>query len=235
MRAIPTEFDAVAYHASLADEWEHRYRKPSFQTRQAVLTKSLRGRDLTGTRWLDAGCGTGVLTRWLARRGCRVVGVDAASEMLAAARSAAAEKYSDRLSFVRVLTIAHLAIEDRSLDGILCSSVLEYVPDPSACLTEFARVLKPGGLLLVSVPNRNSVVRRIQVACHRLGGFFGRSWCAFLDYSRHHYSRSEFERVLVHAGFSGEKFVPFGSPLPGLAQRSRYWAPLLMFVAHKHA
>ena len=228
-------FDAVAYHASLADGWEHRYRKRSFQTRQTVLMKSLRGRDLAGTRWLDAGCGTGTLTRWLATQGCRVVGVDAASEMLAAARSAAAENYSDRLSFVRVLTIARLAIEDRSLDGILCSSVLEYVPDPSACLTEFARVLKPGGILVVSVPNRNSVVRQIQVACHQLGGLLGRSWCAFLDCSRHHYSISEFERVLVHAGFSGEKYVPFGSPLPDLAQRSHYWAPLLMFVAHKDA
>jgi len=109
------------------------------------------------------------------------------------------------------------------------------VPDPAACLTEFARVLKPGGLLLVSVPNRNSVVRRLQLACHQLGNLLGQSWCKFLNYSRHHYSRPEFERVLAQAGFSGEKLVSFGSPLPGLARRSRHWAPLLMFVAQKPA
>jgi len=202
--------------------------------RQAVLLKSLQGWDLAGTLWLDAGCGTGTLARWLARRGCSVLGVDAASEMVAAAnQSAQSHNYSDRLSFVRITSIARLALDDRSLDGILCSSVLEYVPDPSACLTEFARVLKPGGLLLVSVPNRNSVVRRIQIACHQAGVLLGQSWCQFLDYSRHQYSRREFERLLVEAGFSGEKLVPFGSPLPALAQRSRHWAPLLMFVAQK--
>jgi 2-polyprenyl-3-methyl-5-hydroxy-6-metoxy-1,4-benzoquinol methylase len=226
--------DAVAYHASLADEWEHRYRKRSFQMRQSVLLKALQNRKLAGTLWLDAGCGTGTLSRWLAARGCSVLGVDAASAMVVAAnQSAQSKNYSGRLSFVRVTTIASLALDDHSLDGILCSSVLEYVPDPSACLTEFARVVKPGGLLLVSVPNRNSVVRRMQLACHRVGDLLGQSWCKFLDHSRHQYSRPEFERLLAQAGFSGEKLVPFGSPLPGLAQRSRHWAPLLMFVAEK--
>jgi 2-polyprenyl-3-methyl-5-hydroxy-6-metoxy-1,4-benzoquinol methylase len=236
MSATRTEFaaDAVTYHASLANGWEHRCRKHSFQMRQTVLLKSLQGRNLAGTLWLDAGCGTGTLARWLATRGCSVLGVDAASEMVTAAnQSAQAHHNSDRLSFVRITTIARLALDDRSLDGILCSSVLEYVPDPSACLTEFARVLKPGGLLLVSVPNRNSVVRRMQLACHRLGSLLGQSWCKFLDYSRHQYSMPEFERLLAQAGFSDERLVPFGSPLPGLAQRSRHWAPLLMFVAQK--
>jgi 2-polyprenyl-3-methyl-5-hydroxy-6-metoxy-1,4-benzoquinol methylase len=224
--------DAVAYHASLAEGWERRYQKGSFQMRPAVLLKCLQGWDLAGTVWLDAGCGTGTLARWLATRGCSVLGVDAAFEMVAAARAAPAQD-SDRLSFVRVQTIARLALDNCSLDGILCSSVLEYVPDPEACLTEFARVLKPGGLLLVSIPNRNSLVRRLQLACHRLGGLVGQSWCKFLDHSRHHYSRPDFERLLVQAGLSSEKLVPFGGPLPGLAQRSQHWAPLLMFVAHK--
>ena len=235
MSATRTVFaaDAVAYHASLADGWERRYQKHSFHTRHTVLMKSLQGRDLAGTLWLDAGCGTGSMARWLAQRGCSVLGVDAASEMIAAARTAQPENRSDRVSFVRITTIAHLELDDRSLDGVLCSSVLEYVPDPTACVTEFARVLKPGGLLLVSVPNRKSIVRRTQLACHQLGGLLGKSWCRFLDYSRHQYAKAEFERLLMESGFRGENFVPFGGPLPGLAQRSRHWAPLLMFVAHK--
>jgi ubiquinone/menaquinone biosynthesis C-methylase UbiE len=235
MSSTRSEFapDAVAYHASLADAWERRYRKHSFQMRQAILMKSLQGWDLAGTLWLDAGCGTGTLARWLAKHGCSVLGVDAASEMVAAARAASAENHPDRLSFVQISSIAHLELDDRSLDGILCSSVLEYVPDPSACLAEFARVLKPGGLLLVSVPNRNSVVRRTQLACHRLGARLGQSWCKFLDYSRHQYSKPEFETLLAQAGLWREKLVPFGSPLPDLAQRIRHWAPLLMFVAQK--
>lgn len=236
MSAARTRFaaDAVTYHASLASGWEQRYLKRSFQTRQNVLLKSLQGRDLADTMWLDAGCGTGTLTRWLATRGCSVLGVDAASEMITAAnRFIQSQDHSERLSFVRVQTIARLALDDCSLDGILCSSVLEYVADPRACLTEFARVLKPRGLLLISVPNRNSIVRRVQLACHRMGDLWARSWCRFLNYSRHQYTKSEFEGLLLEAGFSGAKLFPFGSPLPGLAQRSRLWAPLLMFVAQK--
>jgi 2-polyprenyl-3-methyl-5-hydroxy-6-metoxy-1,4-benzoquinol methylase len=225
--------DAVAYHASLAHEWDRRYQKRSFHARQAVLAKCLQGWDLSDTVWLDAGCGTGTLARRLASRGCSVLGVDAASEMITAAEAAPDQDYSDRLSFVRVQTIARLALDDCSLDGVLCSSVLEYVPDPNDCLVEFARVLKPGGLLLVSIPNRNSVVRRMQLACHRLGSLVGQSWCKFLDYSRHQYSRNKFEGMLMTAGLSSHKVVPFGSPLPGLAQRSQQWAPLLMFVAQK--
>jgi 2-polyprenyl-6-hydroxyphenyl methylase/3-demethylubiquinone-9 3-methyltransferase len=228
--------DGIAYHASLADGWERRYRKPTFRTRQAVLLKCLHGRNLTNSVWLDAGCGTGTLARWLAERGCSVLGVDAASEMVAAAtQSVQTENYSDRLNFVRVQTIARLALDDHTLDGILCSSVLEYVSDPGVCLNEFSRVLKPGGLLLVSIPNRNSVVRRIQLACHHMGGLLGQNWLRFLDYSRHQYSRREFERLLMHAGFSSEQFAPFGSPLPRLAQRSHHWAPLMMFLAQRSA
>jgi 2-polyprenyl-3-methyl-5-hydroxy-6-metoxy-1,4-benzoquinol methylase len=236
MSTIQTQLtaDAVSYHASLAGGWEHRYRKHAFHLRRAALEKCLQECDITGRLWLDAGCGTGTLSRWLAERGCRVLGVDAASEMIAAAAQAAKdEEYVERLSFVRINTIARLALDDGLLDGILCSSVLEYVSNPNACLAEFARILKPGGLLLVSVPNRTSVVRQAQLACHRLGGLMGQNWITFLDYSRHQYSKHEFEQLLTQTGFAGKRAVPFGSPLPHLAQRSRCWAPLLMFVAQK--
>jgi len=228
--------DAVAYHASLARQWEQRYRKPSFQIRETVLLKSLQGWNLAGSLWLDAGCGTGALSRWLAARGCGVLGVDASQEMVGAAiQSAQLHNYFERLDFVRITSVAHLALDDASLDGVLCSSVLEYVPDPRACLGEFARVLRPGGLLVVSVPNRNSLVRRMQLASYYLGDRLGQSWCKFLEYSRHQYSAREFERLLGLSGFAGQRIVPFGGPAPSLAQRSRHWAPLLMFVAQKCA
>jgi 2-polyprenyl-6-hydroxyphenyl methylase/3-demethylubiquinone-9 3-methyltransferase len=218
----------------LARQWEQRYRKPAFRMREQVLLKSLHGWNLAGTLWLDAGCGTGALSRWLAARGCCVLGVDASQEMVGEAnQSAQSQNFSERLDFVRITSVAHLALDDGAVDGVLCSSVLEYVPDPSACLAEFSRVLKPGGLLVVSVPNRDSLVRRMQLACHYFGGRLGQSWCNFLDYSRHQYSSREFARLLARSGFAGRKLVPFGGPLPGLAQRSRCWAPLLMFVAQK--
>ncbi len=225
---------AIAYHGQLASDWEQRYRKRSFKARQAVLVECLQARDLTGGSWLDAGCGTGTLSRLLAARGCSVLGVDAAKEMVEAAdQLAQGGDRSVQLKFQLVETIARLPLVSNSCDGILCSSVLEYVPDVDACLKEFARVLRPGGLLLVSVPNQHSIVRRAQAGCHRLGKWLGQNWITFLDYSRNQYSANQFGRTLAAHGFCSEKIVAFGSPLPKWAQRSRYGGSLLMFVARR--
>jgi len=226
--------DAIAYHRSLASDWERRYRKPTFRSRELVLDKCLQGRDLAGTLWLDAGCGTGTLSRWLAARGCRVVGLDAAPEMIRAAHEIAAfSEGSTRSQFACIGTIAKLPVPGNCADGILCSSVLEYVADPRACVNEFARVLKRGGVLVISVPNRKSLVRRVQVGCHRWGSFVGRDWMKFLKYSQQQFSSLEFEHLLRQAGFCVKKQLPFGSPLPALARCSCIWGPLLMFAAEK--
>src|SRR5579864_7665452 len=225
--------EAVAYHRRLAKDWEQRYQKRSFKARQAAVVEGLQAQDLAGSSWLDAGCGTGTLSRLLAERGCKVLGVEAALEMVEAAGQLARCEESLQLKFERVETIARLPMVSHSFDGVLCSSVLEYVPDVDACLREFARVLRPGGLLLVSVPNRHSIVRLTQIASHRLGKWLGQSWVAFLDYSRHQYSAHQFERRLAASGFCSEKVVAFGSPLPKWAQRSRCGGSLLMFVARR--
>ena len=226
--------DAVVYHDQLASSWEQRYQKPSFRSRLEVLAKCLERRDLRGTEWLDAGCGTGTLSRWLADQGCVVLGVDAAPNMINAAATLANSGAGRGLPrFEVVETIARLPMSSRSADGILCSSVLEYVPDPQACLMEFARVLRPGGTLLVSIPNADSCIRRSQIGCHRLGQLLGRKWIAYLNYSKNQYSSAQFERMLVNRGFGFDRVLPFGGPIPRWMQRTHTWGPLLLFSARK--
>jgi len=226
--------DPVAFHAQLAADWEQRYRKQSFRARQIVLAECLHDLDLAGSSWLDAGCGTGTLSRWLAECGCDVLGVDAASPMIeAAAQLAQKSSHADTLKFARVETIGRLPLEDDSMDGVLCSSVLEYVDDPRACLAELARVLRTDGLLLLSVPNRESVIRRAQVACYRFGARTGQNWFLFVRHSRHEYSVGEFTRLLSESGLVAEKVLAFGSPLPRPVQRLRRAGSLLMFMARK--
>lgn len=226
--------DAVGYHGQLAKGWEQRYQKRSFKARQAVLAECLQRRDLAGSSWVDAGCGTGTLSRLLAERGCMVLGVDAAIEMVEVAGQLTQRgEKSVQLKFERVETIARLPVASNSCDGVLCSSVLEYVPDVDECLKEFSRVLRPGGLLLVSVPNRHSIVRLAQAGCHRLGNLLGQRWLAFLEHSRNEYSADQFESRLSGCGLCIERVVAFGSPLPKWAQRSRYGGSLLMFVGRR--
>ena len=227
-----TARDSIAYHAELAHDWDTRYLKKSFVARLHVLRECLEGRDLRSQLWVDAGCGTGSLSRWLAEQGCHVRGVDAAPEMVKTAASIVLSKSCPgTLSFERIETIASLPVPSASLDGVLCSSVLEYVQDPDACLHEFVRVLRPGGLLLVSVPNAQSVARKGQAAIHRLGRSVGKRWFRFLDYSKHQYSMEQFIRLLAAHRFRATKVLPFGSPIPVWLQRRRFGGSLLMVVA----
>jgi 2-polyprenyl-3-methyl-5-hydroxy-6-metoxy-1,4-benzoquinol methylase len=243
----PTAKDAVAYHRELAVGWEQRYQKPAFKARMRAIGECLARHDLHGQHWLDAGCGSGTLARYLLEAGANVLGVDAAEEMITLAREPATQDVAEQnvlrsdvpkhneparqLRFEHITTIAHLPLADQSLDGILCSSVLEYVPDPAACLTEFARVVRPGGLVVVSVANRNSLVRKAQLAAHRLGRILGQRWCAFLDYSHNDYAAAGFRRVLNEHGFTPGKVIPFGSPIPHWLQRQEFGGSLLAFSA----
>jgi len=234
--------DAVAYHRELAVGWERRYEKPSFKARLRVFEECLAGYDLRGQDWLDAGCGSGIMARFLVARGANVLGVDAAEEMIARARELANQnvarqdvaKHDEQLSqlrFEHIATISHLPLAAQSLDGILCSSVLEYVPDPAACLAEFARVLRPGGLLVVSVANHRSLVRKGQLWTHRVGRLLAQRWCAFLEYSHNEYTAAGFRNLLRESGFATDKVIPFGSPIPQWLQRREFGGSLLAFSA----
>jgi SAM-dependent methyltransferase len=98
---------------------------------------------------LDLGCGDGAFTRPLLERGHAVVGSDLALGRLAALKGLGAallEADAVRLPF-----------RDRSFDTVLFTEVLEHLPDRSAqreALREFARVLRPGGRLVLTTPNR---------------------------------------------------------------------------------
>lgn len=224
--------DAVAYHRGLATGWEQRYQKPAFRARVRVLKECLAGRDLRNQEWLDAGCGSGTLTRFLAEAGARVLGVDAAEDMIAMARTLGSQdECKERMRFEHIETIADLPLGDESVDGVLCSSVLEYMTDPHACLAEFARVLHPGGVLVVSVPNRHSLVRRAQVGAHRVGRLLKRHWFPFLDFSHNEYTLSGFVTLLKENGFTTGKGIPFGSPIPHWLQRREFGGSLLAFCA----
>jgi len=222
---------AVAFHSRLAGTWESRYRRPGFQSRLRVLGECLRDVEIEGKQWLDAGCGSGTLSRYLAGRGGQILGVDASAEMVRNATLPSLEPQNRCLEFRHIDSIAALPVADCSFHGILCSSVLEYVPDVSACLGEFARVLRPGGRLLVSVPNRDSIVRRIQVSTYRFARAMGRNWFPFIEYSCHEFTPRDFLNRMERFGFTTEKVIPFGSPIPQWLQRREFAGSLLMFSA----
>jgi 2-polyprenyl-6-hydroxyphenyl methylase/3-demethylubiquinone-9 3-methyltransferase len=112
-------------------------------------------RPLAGKRALDVGCGAGLLCEPLARLGAEVTGIDAAAENIAVARDHAAGQG---------LTIDYrnIAVESLRLapfDLVTSMEVIEHVSDPALFVRSLAACLAPGGLMILSTPNRTPLSR----------------------------------------------------------------------------
>jgi 2-polyprenyl-3-methyl-5-hydroxy-6-metoxy-1,4-benzoquinol methylase len=139
--------------------------------------RMLRRAVLPPARLLDAGAGRG---RFVAS--ARAAGYDAGGFEPDPARAAAAAGYGVRL---RVAGVEDADVEAGSVDAVTAWHVLEHVPDPDAAVASFAAWLRPGGALLVGVPNLGSLQARLG----------GERW-HHLDLPRH---RTHFTVAGLHA------------------------------------
>jgi 2-polyprenyl-6-hydroxyphenyl methylase/3-demethylubiquinone-9 3-methyltransferase len=123
-------------------------------------------RPLAGKRALDAGCGAGLLCEPLARLGAHVTGVDAAPENIAAARA-----HAEAMDLSIDYRHGELgALDLRGFDLVCSLEVIEHVADKGRFVAELAAALAPGGLMILSCPNRTPASRLLLVeAAERLG------------------------------------------------------------------
>jgi 2-polyprenyl-6-hydroxyphenyl methylase/3-demethylubiquinone-9 3-methyltransferase len=115
-------------------------------------------RPLEGKTALDVGCGAGLLAEPLARLGAKVTAIDAASEVIAIAKVHAAGQGLE-------IDYRHSAVEDLAgrFDLVTAMEVIEHVVDPQAFLHSLAERLAPGGLLILSTPNRTARSRLLMI------------------------------------------------------------------------
>ncbi|MFT5232566.1 MAG: SAM-dependent methyltransferase [Candidatus Krumholzibacteriia bacterium] len=103
---------------------------------------------------VDFGCGNGAQTLQMAALAEKVIGVDVDAAFLADfATSAEAQGLADRTAG-HLLANGRIPLANGAADVVTSFTVLEHVPDEEAALAEMFRVLKPGGRLIISVPNR---------------------------------------------------------------------------------
>jgi 2-polyprenyl-6-hydroxyphenyl methylase/3-demethylubiquinone-9 3-methyltransferase len=125
------------------------------QSRMTLVLETIDRFARPGGRVLDIGCGTGFLLERLADRGYSGVGVDLSPESVAIARKRLGEMgAADRLQ--AEIGSAYEPPEG-VFDLVTLTDVLEHLEDPRACLRALAGRLAPGGLLVISTPNRRSL------------------------------------------------------------------------------
>jgi 2-polyprenyl-6-hydroxyphenyl methylase / 3-demethylubiquinone-9 3-methyltransferase len=123
-------------------------------------------RPLAGKRALDAGCGAGLVCEPLARLGAAVTGIDAAAQNIAAAKG-----HAEAMGLAIDYRHGELAaLKTAPFDLVCALEVIEHVADKSAFLALLAERLAPGGLMVLSTPNRTAQSRLLLVeAAERLG------------------------------------------------------------------
>jgi ubiquinone biosynthesis O-methyltransferase len=158
--------------------------------------------DLNGKTLLDAGCGTGWFSKPAAERGAKVTSMDLGEKLL--------EEVKKKCESTRVVgSIMEMPFEDNSFDYVVSSEVIEHIPDANAAIKELYRVLKPGGTLVLTTPNKVWYFAIWFANTFKLRPYQGlENWL----------SQGELRRMLQGAGFQvetmhGIHLFPFISPL----------------------
>jgi 2-polyprenyl-6-hydroxyphenyl methylase/3-demethylubiquinone-9 3-methyltransferase len=154
LNADPAE---LAKFSELAHRWwdpESEFR-PLHQINPLRLDWIQSHLPLAGKRVLDVGCGGGILSDSMARKGAQVLGIDLASKALRVAQLHALEAQTPNVEY-REIPVETLAAEQPgSFDAVTCMEMLEHVPDPGSVVRACSQLVKPGGWVFFSTINRS--------------------------------------------------------------------------------
>ena len=102
-----------------------------------------------GPRILEAGVGTGLSLGYYPQY-AEVYGVDLSEEMLRRAQAKVDKRGLSHVKSLQVMDVAHLTFQDAMFDAVTAQFIITLVPEPEAALDQFARVLKPGGEIILA-------------------------------------------------------------------------------------
>ena len=110
---------------------------------------------LEGKAVLDVGCGGGILSDSMARKGAQVTGIDLSTKALKVAHLHALEAGTANVRYREISAEAMAAEMPGQFDVVTCMEMLEHVPDPSSVVRACSQLVKPGGWVFFSTLNRN--------------------------------------------------------------------------------
>jgi 2-polyprenyl-6-hydroxyphenyl methylase/3-demethylubiquinone-9 3-methyltransferase len=157
----PTSLNADPQELAKFSELAHRWWDPESEFKPLHQINPLRLEwietlaSLKGKRVVDIGCGGGILSDAMARRGARVLGIDLATKALKVAQLHALEAGTPDVEYREVAAETLAAEQAGQFDVVTCMEMLEHVPDPASVIRAAATLARPGGWVFFSTLNRN--------------------------------------------------------------------------------
>ena len=173
---------------------------PRHDYRESLMMRRLRPA-LPAGHVLNAGCGAGSFTLRLLDAGYEVTSVDASEAFVDRVRHLVGDRGA-----VDLADLHALRFEAGAFDAIVCGEVLEHLDDDQTAVREFARVLKPGGVVLASVPANP----------------WRYDWSDHWAGHRRRYTAAGLAERFTAAGFADVDVTDYGFPLLGLYHRQVY-------------
>ena len=207
-----------------AGSWSRKYAEGGpLARRRDVITGVLASLVTRPARVLDFGCGTGDVASQLHTLGYAVTGCDISPQMLAVAR-----ERNPGIEWLQLTRGSNLPFPEGSFDAMVASSVLEYVDDLDALLHEFHRIMRPGGTVLVTVPNPRHPLRRLERLARDLAQLGDFKWlkrnkrldgfARYLGASQNHFKLERWAALFSAHGFIWKP------------SSSQTWQPLSLLV-----
>ena len=150
------DYKEVEKFNSLAHKWwdETSEFKPLHQINPLRLNFIASKVDLSSAKVLDVGCGGGILSESLEKKGAKVTGIDQGENVIKIAKLHMRESNLN-IDYKQLNIEDYFKINDEKFDVITCLEMLEHVPDPSSIINKCAALIKPGGTIFFSTINRN--------------------------------------------------------------------------------
>jgi 2-polyprenyl-3-methyl-5-hydroxy-6-metoxy-1,4-benzoquinol methylase len=199
--------EVIDFFDNQASAWSEHYHKAKNANHLVILDRMniaiefIQSKLVSGSKILDVGCGPGVVALQLAHRGYRINGIDISPKMIKLCQKAFSElpEGNDQHAFTAD-NFNEIDLEEESFDGIITLGFLEFQENEIHVLRKFYKILKPGGVLVISGP--------IRLALTELFGIRNIIRALVFDASgtdisppKNYYSLSRFIRLLSKTGF----------------------------------
>jgi 2-polyprenyl-6-hydroxyphenyl methylase/3-demethylubiquinone-9 3-methyltransferase len=227
MTTLNADPQELAKFSELAHHWwdtESEFR-PLHQINPLRLDWIDQQARISGKRIVDIGCGGGILSDSMARRGATVLGIDLAAKALKVAKLHAMEAETPNVEYREIAAEALAEESPEQFDIVTCMEMLEHVPDPGSVVRACSTLVKPGGWVFFSTINRNAkafvlaivgaehVLKMLPKGTHEYAKFIRPSelaqWCRDADLSLEGTRGMEYNPITQRYWLSGDTSVNY--------------------------